>query len=197
MTRILICLLCNAMLLATAMSQPPSPRTIDANVVNSPNVIVANTPDVVIANDASDPVGVVSSTRRTPVLCVLATFTSADGPHDALCVTPTGIIATPVPSGVYLAITDVVATSQAPAGSLGQAVVRVTSRNDSGVTFGAGVPMILKPGETQSLHYQTPHQILPSGRTPRVSLGLNFGDVYPVEVDLTGYLVSVDDLGRQ
>ena len=55
--------------------------------------------------------------------------------------------------------------------------------------------MILKPGETQSMHFQTPYQVLPAGRIPKASIGLNFGDVFPVEVKFTGYLVAVGDLG--
>ena len=101
---------------------------------------------------------------------------------------------TPVPVGFFLAITDVIATSQEPAGSNGQAVVRVSSRQ-GGTQFGAGVPMILKPGETQSLHYQSPRQVLPAGRIPTASVAINFGNVFPVEVNFTGYLVAVDDLG--
>lgn len=166
----------------------------DVNVANAPDVNVANVPDVVVANDEASSIPVRSVIRRTPVLCVVATF-NAPGSQDAIaCVTPNGLGVSPVPAGFFLAITDVIATSQLPAGSNGQAVVRVTSRI-GGTTFGAGVSMILKPGETQSLHYQTPYSVFPAGRIPTASVGLNFGDVFPVEVKFTGYLVAVDDLG--
>lgn len=166
----------------------------DVNVVNTPDVNIANAPDVVVANDEASSIPVRSVVRRTPVLCVVATF-NAPGTQDAItCVTPNGLVVSPVPAGFFLAITDVIATSQFPAGSIGQALVRVTSRI-GGTTFGAGVSMILKPGETQSLHYQTPYSVFPAGRIPTASVGLNFGDVFPVEVKFTGYLVAVDDLG--
>jgi hypothetical protein len=167
----------------------------DVNVVNSPDVNVANVPDVVVTNDEASPIPVASVVRRTPILCAVPAF-QATGQQTATCLTPTRAIVTPVPVGFYLAITDVIATSQLPTGSNGQAVIRVSSRAQNGVQFGAGVPMILKPGETQSLHYQTPHQVLPAGRTPTASVGVNFGSVFPVEVSFTGYLVAVDDLGR-
>jgi hypothetical protein len=167
----------------------------DVNIANSPDVNVANVPDVVVTNDEASPIPVLSVVRRTPVLCSVPTF-QATGQQLATCLTPTRALVTPVPAGFYLAITDVVATSQLPTGSNGQAVIRVSSRAQNGVQFGAGVPMILKPGETQSLHYQTPHQVLPSGRTPTATVAVNFGSVFPVEVVFTGYLVAVDDLGR-
>jgi hypothetical protein len=169
-------------------------NTPDVNVANTPDVNVANVPDVVVANEESSPIPVSSVVRRTPVLCVVATF-NASGTQDAItCVTPNGLVVSPVPAGFFLAITDVIATSQAIAGSSGQSVVRVTSRI-GGTTFGAGVSMILKPGETRSLHYQTPYSVFPAGRIPTASVGLNFGDVFPVEVTFTGYLVAVDHLG--
>ena len=133
--------------------------------------------------------------ERIPVVCGVAVFNQT-GKDDVRCVVPDGLI-TPVPSGFFLVITDVIATSQAIAGTSGQAVVRVSSRSQGGVQFGAGVPMIFKPGETQSLHYQSPHQVLPAGRIPTASLAVNFGNVFPVEVNMTGYLVAEDDLGRQ
>lgn len=167
-------------------------NTPDVNVLNSPDVNVANVPDVVVANTASDPLPVRSAIRRIPVLCVIPTF-FAVGSEDAACFSPEGAVS-PVPAGFFLAITDVIATSQAVSGSNGQSIVRVTSRI-GGTTFGAGVPMILKPGETQSLHYQTPYSVFPVGRIPKASVAVNFGDVFPVEVKLTGYLVAVDDLG--
>jgi hypothetical protein len=131
---------------------------------------------------------------KIPVSCVVATFNQT-GNQGAICVGPYGVV-TPVPPGFFLAITDVIATSQAIAGTVAQAVVRVSSRNQGGTQFGAGVPMVLKPGETQSLHYQSPNQVLPAGRTPTASVAVNFGSVFPVEVYFTGYLVAEDDLGR-
>jgi hypothetical protein len=165
-------------------------------VTNTPDVNVANVPDVIVTNDEASPIPVRSMIQHTPVLCVVATF-NAPGLKEATCVTPTRTTVTPVPSGFFLAITDVIATSQLSATSTGQAIVRISSKNGAGVQFGAGVPMVLKPSETQSLHYQSPFEVLPAGRTPTASVGLNFGDVFPVEVNFTGYLVEVDDLGLQ
>jgi hypothetical protein len=167
----------------------------DVNVANTPDVNVANVPDVKVTNDEASPISVSSVVRRTPVLCVVPTF-QGSGQQNATCVSPTGGVITPVPSGFFLAITDVIATSQQSATTSGQSVIRVSSKNQGGIQFGAGVAMVLKPGETQSLHYQSPHQVLPAGRTPTASVGVNFGNVFPVEVHLTGYLVAVDDLGR-
>ena len=117
----------------------------DVNVANTPDVNVANAPDVVVANEESSPIPVSSVVRRTPVLCVVPQF-DASGTQDAItCVTPNNLVVSPVPAGFFLAITDVIATSQAVAGSSGQLGVRVTSRI-GGTTFGAGVSMILKPG---------------------------------------------------
>jgi hypothetical protein len=130
---------------------------------------------------------------KLPVSCSVTSFDQSDN-HDATCAGPNGLV-TPVPPGFYLAITDVIATSQAVAGSFGQSVVRVSSRNQNGIQFGAGVPMVLKPGETQSLHYQSSDQVLPAGRIPTASVAINFGDVFPVEVSLTGYLIAEEDLG--
>lgn len=167
----------------------------DVNVANSPDVNVGNVPDVIVTNDEASPIPISSVVRRTPILCVVAVFQES-GQQDATCVTPTSAVVTPVPPDFFLAITDVIATSPLAATTSGQAAVRVSSRNQSGTQFGAGVPMVLKPGETQSLHYQSPHQVLPAGRTPTASVGINFGDVFPVEVHFTGYLVAEDDLGR-
>lgn len=158
-------------------------------------VNVANVPDVAVVNNEARPVPARSVVRRIPVLCVFQQFSAVDLKEAVACVTPTGMAVSPVPSGYFLAITDIIATSQLPTGSVGQALVSVSSRA-GGVQFGAGVPMILKPGETQSLHYQSPHQVLPSGRTPTASVAINFGDVFPVDVNITGYLVTTDDLGR-
>ncbi|MBT8082789.1 MAG: hypothetical protein KJO56_10230 [Gammaproteobacteria bacterium] len=179
-------------LLAGTTTVFAAPKPDDVIVINSPDVNVANVPDVVVANSETDPLPVKSAVRRLPVLCTMPAFSEA-GSQDAACFSPEGA-ASPVPVGFYLAITDIFATSQLPAGSNGQSVVRVTSRI-GGTTFGAGVPMILKPGETQSMHFQTPYQVLPAGRIPRASVGLNFGAVFPVEVKFTGYLIAVDDLG--
>jgi hypothetical protein len=166
----------------------------DVNVVNSPDVYVANEPDVQVTNPETSPVPVRSVARRIPVLCVTAAFQES-GKQDATCVTPYATV-TPVPSGFFLAVTDVIATSQRANTASGQAVVRVSSESQNGIEFGAGVPIVLKPGETQSLHYQSPHQVLPGGRTPTASVATNFGDVFPVEVHFTGYLVAEDELGR-
>ena len=179
---------------------PPPPgdvnviNTPDVNVSNTPDVNIANAPDVVVANGTSNPIPVSSVVRRIPVLCVVEAFDTSGSKDVVGCTTPTRSPVSPVPAGFYLAITDVIATSQAVAGSPGQSVVRVTSRL-GGTTFGAGVPMILKPGETQSLHYQTPYSVFPAGRIPVASVAVNFGDVFPVEVKFTGYLVAVDELG--
>jgi hypothetical protein len=160
-------------------------------VENGPN----NPVPITIENDETSPVPARSVVRRIPVLCVFQQF-STNGLNNAVaCVTPNGMAVSPVPTGYFLAITDIIATSQQPVGSIGQALVRVSSRS-GGTQFGAGVPMMLKPGETQSLHYQSPHQVLPAGRIPTASVATNFGDVFPVDVNITGYLVAVDDLGR-
>lgn len=156
-----------------------------------PTVFAKGVQDVNVVNT---PIPVQSVVRRVPVSCVVPSFNES-GNHDARCIGPDGLV-TPVPSGFFLAITDVIATSQAIAGSAAQAIVRVSSKNQSGIQFGAGVPMLLKPGETQSLHYQSPNQVLPAGRTPTASVAVNFGSVFPVEVYFTGYLVAEDDLGR-
>lgn len=178
-----------------SLAAPPVTEPVDTNVVNTPNVNVANTPTVSVTNGASDPLPVQSVVRRTPIKCVVPTF-NATANVAATCVGPDGSIVTPVSTGYYLSITDVIASSQKPAGMTGQAVVRVSSKNDTGTQFGAGVSMILKPGETQSLHYQTPYEVLPAGRTPTAGVAINFGDVFPVEVSFTGYLVAEEDLGR-
>jgi hypothetical protein len=173
----------------------------DVNVINTPTVNVGNTVTidntdvpVTIQNDSTNPVPVRSVVRRIPISCVVVPSFEQSGNHDARCIGPDGVV-TPVPPGFFLAITDVIATSQAVAGTTGQAVVRVSSRNQGGTQFGAGVPMVLKPGETQSLHYRSPDQVLPAGRIPTASVGINLGDVFPVEVRFTGYLVAEDDLG--
>ena len=180
---------------AVSLAAPPVIEPVDTNVVNTPNVNVANTPSVSVTNGSSDPLPVQSVVRRAPIKCVVATF-NATGNVDATCVGPDGSLVTPVPTGYYLAISDVIASSQKAAGMTGQAVVRVSSRNTTGTQFGAGVSMILKPGETQTLHYQTPYEVLPAGRIPTAGVAINFGDVFPVEVYFTGYLVAEEDLGR-
>jgi hypothetical protein len=159
-------------------------------------VSVSNVPNVTVANIEASPIPARSVVKRIPVLCVFQQFSAVDLKEALACVTPTGMAVSPIPSGYFLAITDIIATSQLPTGSVGQALVSVSSRA-GGVQFGAGVPMILKPGETQSLHYQTPHQVLPVGRTPTASVAINFGDVFPVDVNITGYLVETGDLGRE
>ena len=188
--RLVICLALTIFSLAV-YAQSNNKGATPVEVENGPN----NPVPVGVANDETNPVPVRSVVRRIPVLCVFPQF-SANGQNDAIaCVTPTGLAVSPVPPGYFLAITDIIATSQLPTGSSGQALVRVSSRL-GGTKFGAGVPMMLKPGETQSLHYQSPHQVLPVGRIPVATVATNFGNVYPVDVNVTGYLVAVDDLGR-
>lgn len=167
----------------------------DVVVINDPDVNVVNTPDVVVTNTETNPLPVRSTAGRTPVVCVVPRFTAPNS-VDAPCFS-SNIQVTPVAAGKVLAITDVIATSQLPYVSLpGQAIVRVSNRNENGVQFGTGVSMTIKPGETVSLHYQTPHQVLPAGRTPVASAAMIFGDVFPVDVYITGYLVAEDDFGR-
>ena len=198
--RLTVCLALATFSLAVHAQSNNNKGATPVEVENGPNnpvpVDLINVPDVAVANDETSPVPARSVVRRIPVLCVFPQFSANGPPNDAIvCVTPTGMAVSPVPPGYFLAITDVIATSQHPTGSLGQALVRVSSRS-GGTQFGAGVPMMLKPGETQSLHYQSPHQVLPAGRIPVASVATNFGDVYPVDVNITGYLVAVDDLGR-
>ena len=166
----------------------------NVNVVNTADVNVTNAPDVVVTNGETDPLPVRSTVLRMPVLCVVPEFV-ANAAQAASCFSSNTPV-TPVPAGHVLAITDVIASSRAPALFGGQGIVRVVNRDLNGVEFGPGVPMMIKPGETVSLHYQTPQQVLPAGRTPFAGVAAQFGDVFPVEVHLTGYLVAEDDLGR-
>ena len=175
----------------TGLAKGSEDNPSQVEVINTVETTVANTVDVAVTNSELD---TRSTVTRTPIRCVTPAFNST-GSQDAICVSPSGTIV-PVPAGHFFAVTDIVASSQASNGSSGQAVVRVSSKNAAGVQFGAGTPMILKPGETQSLHFQSPVQVLPAGRTPTASIALNVGDVFPVEVNFMGYLVATEDLGR-